>query len=123
MFEILEYPEGQKTPFLFFDGNKGILKMKGKCIPEYATLFFEELNLFLDRYEKTPLEILDVTIDLEYFNTITARELINIFRKFKKFPTQITWCHEKNDTDMIDAGQDFNEILGTIPFTFKIVER
>lgn len=123
MIEILEYPAGPKTPYLFFDGNKGIFKMEGRCIPEYAKVFFEDLNLLLDKYEKNPQEILDVTVNLEYFNTISAKELILMFKKFQNFPTKVTWCHEKKDEDMIDAGTDFEDILKTVPFTYKIVER
>jgi hypothetical protein len=123
MIEILEYPEGQKTPYLLFDGNKGILKIEGKCIPEYAQLFFQNLHPLIDKYAENPQEILDVTVNLSYFNSSTARELMIIFKKFLKFPTKISWLYEKKDEDMIDAGEDFQDILKIIPFTFKVIER
>lgn len=123
MIEVLEYPKGEKTPYLLFDGNKGILKIEGRCIPEFAKLFFEELNILIDKYAEKPQEILDVTINLEYFNTGSAKELMALFFKFLKFPVKITWCHEKKDEDMIDAGKDFEQILKTVLFTYQIVER
>lgn len=123
MIEILEYPEGQKTPYLLFDGNKGILKIEGKCIPEYAPVFFKELHPLIDKYAENPQKILDVTINLSYFNSSTARELIIIFKKFKNFPTKITWFYEEKDEDMLDSGEDFQDILRPIPFTFKIIKR
>lgn len=122
MIEVLEYPKGHKTPYLFFDGNKGIFKMEGRCIPEEPKIFFEELHSLLDIYEKNPQKNLDATFNLEYFNTSSARELVSLFLRLKKFPSKITWCHEKNDTDMIESGQDFEEIIRT-PFIYKIIER
>ena len=122
MIEILEIPKGPKTPYLFFDGNKGILNIEGRCIPEEPKTFFKELHEVLDRYEKDPKNILNITINLEYFNTASARELVTLFLRFKKFPAKITWCHEKKDQDMIESGQDFEEIMRT-PFIYKIIER
>ena len=116
---ILEYPAGQKTPYLLFDGDKGTLKIEGRCIPEFAQLFFEDLNKLIDDYSSP----LSVSINLEFFNTATAKELVTLFNKFKKFPTTVNWLYEKDDEDMIGAGNDFAEIFKDIKFTYTEIER
>ena len=40
VFEILEYEATPKTPHVYFNGNKGILNIEGRCIPEDASKFF-----------------------------------------------------------------------------------
>ena len=62
IFEILEYEATPKTPHVYFNGNKGILNIEGRCIPEDASKFFEELHSFLDRYQISKLSIKDVCI-------------------------------------------------------------
>jgi len=121
--EVIRYSAEDRTPYVFFDGDKGILDIEGRCVPEDAKQFFKELQKQLDIYGETPSKNLDVTINLEYFNTATAKELMAMMYKFKNFPTTVTWCHELKDQDMIDVGKDFEEILGTVPFIFKEVER
>lgn len=121
--KFLEIEQTSKTPYILFDGRIGLLKIEGRCIPEDAKGFFKDLQESLDEYDKDPKEIFNFIINLEYFNTVTARELMNIFYHLQKFPSKVLWCHEKKDSDMIEAGQDFQEILKTVPFEFKIIER
>ena len=121
--ETLKYSAEDRTPYVFFDGDRGVLTMRGRCIPEDAPGFFSELNELVDKYQTDPQEILEATFDLEYFNTASAKELMRLFYKFKNFPSHVIWCHEKGDNDMIDVGKDFEDILGDVPFTFQEVER
>ena len=121
--EVLRHSAQDRTPYLLFDGDKGELVMRGRCIPEDAKDFFKDLHNLMQEYEKNPQKILEATFDLEYFNTATAKELMSLLYRFKKFPSHVTWCHEMKDRDMIDVGKDFEEILQTVPFTFQEVER
>ena len=116
IFEILEYEATPKTPHVYFNGNKGILNIEGRCIPEDASKFFEELHSFFDRYRKSPNYLLKMSVYLEYFNTASARELMKLFRRLEEFPSEIAWYYDKGDIDMLEAGNDFYEILqGKVP--------
>jgi hypothetical protein len=121
--KFLEIEQTPKTPYILFDGRIGLLKIEGRCIPEDAKEFFKDLQESLDEYEKDPKEIFNLIVNLEYFNTTTSRELMAIFYHLPKFPSKVLWCHEKNDSDMIEIGEDFEQILKTVPFTFQIIER
>jgi hypothetical protein len=121
--KFLEIEQTPKTPYILFDGRLGILKIEGRCIPEDAIEFFKDLQESLGEYEKDPKEILNLIINLEYFNTATARELMGIFRHLSNVNSKVIWCHEIKDTDMVEAGQDFEQLFKTIPFTFKVIER
>jgi len=121
--KFLEIEQTPKTPHIFFDGRIGLLKIEGRSILEDAKDFYKDLQESLDEYEKDPKEMFNLIINLEYFNTASARELMKIFNHLPKFPSKVLWCHEKKDPDMIEAGHDFEQILKTVPFEFKIIER
>jgi hypothetical protein len=65
---------------------------------------------------------LNLTINLEYFNTKTAKLMIRMLDILKKviasgFKVYVTWIYEDGDEDMKDAGSDYEE-LTKLKFTF-----
>lgn len=108
------------TPEILFDGNSGILKISGRSIPENPKSLYEEILNGIDEYSKDPQELLSVTIDFEFFNTATARELIKIFRKLDQgnFKSKVIWIFEEGDYDMEEAGLDYSEMVKDLNFEF-----
>lgn len=65
---------------------------------------------------------LNFTIDLEYFNSSSAKFLFDIFNELKQLttagiPVKIEWHHDKEDIDMLDAGNDISLLVG-MEFTY-----
>lgn len=55
-------------------------------------------------------------IDLNYFNSASAKFLFDILLAFKKvadagIPTIIEWYYEEDDIDMKEAGEDISELV------------
>ena len=121
--KFLEIEKTAKTPYVRFDGKEGTLRIEGRCIPEDAKEFFQEIHECLDWYYDNCKDVLMVTISLEYFNTSAAKGLISIMNKLKKIPSKIEWLYEKDDQDMIEAGKDFEDLIEIIPFEFRMIER
>ena len=114
----------KETPRVLFDGNKGILKIKGKSISEDPRDFYKEIIDGINEYKKSPKGTLEVTIDLEYFNTPSALMILHLFRKLKKAVNfKVIWVYEKDDEDMQQAGEDFEDILKTVFFEYNEIER
>ncbi len=109
-----------RTPEVLLDGNKGILSISGRSIPEDTKVFYQEILDGIDEYAKNPVSLLSVTIDLEFFNTSSARELLRIFRKLDtaEFDTEIIWVYEEGDDDMEEAGRDYNDMVKSIEFEY-----
>lgn len=109
-----------RTPEVLFDGNKGILSISGRSIPEDTKVIYQEILDGIDEYAKNPVSLLSVIIDLEFFNTSSAKELLYIFRKLDtaEFDTEIIWVYEEGDDDMEEAGRDYNDMVKSIEFEY-----
>jgi hypothetical protein len=122
--ETIIREETTKTPFVKFDGEKGLVEIKGRSIPENAIEFYKPLIDWLDKYAEQPPTKTSVNVKLEYFNTSSSKCILDIFRKFellhkKGNDVEINWYYEEDDEDMFEAGEDYQSIVH-IPF--KMIE-
>jgi hypothetical protein len=111
------------TPALEFDMQKGNLSLTGKSIPQDPTLFYAPLMQQLDEYIANPASQTTVNINLQYFNTPTAKYLQDIFQKLealteKSNNVSVNWHYETGDTDMLQAGKDYQGIV-KLAFSYK----
>lgn len=118
--ERIRIHEGERTPEVLFDGNRGILSISGRSIPENPKTFYLEILDGIDEYAKDPQDLLTTTINLEFFNTASARELFKLFKKLDEagFDVQVIWIYEEGDEDMEEAGRDYNDMVRTLEFEF-----
>jgi hypothetical protein len=115
-----------KTPYVKLDGEKGLVEIKGRSIPENSVEFYKPLIDWLDKYGNVPLEVTNVNIQLEYFNTSSSKCILDIFKKLeliykKGSKVQINWYYEEDDEDMFEAGEDYQSIIN-IPFSMIEME-
>ncbi len=115
-----------KTPYVSLDGEKGLIEIKGRSIPENSVEFYKPLIDWLERYSSNPLENTNVNVQLEYFNTSSSKCILDMLKKlellFKKGnKIQVNWYYEEDDEDMFEAGEDYQSII-TIPFTMIEME-
>jgi len=113
-----------KTPYIRFDGEKGIIEIKGRSIPENSIEFYKPLIDWLEEYGNVALDETSVNVQLEYFNTSSSKCILDIFKKlesiFKKGQkVEVNWYYEEDDEDMFEAGEDYQSIIN-IPF--KMIE-
>jgi hypothetical protein len=101
---------------------QGFIKIKGRSIHENIIDFFKPVEEWVVEYIKVPADVTCVDINLEYFNSATAKLLIQLFQKIshiqlknKKFI--INWYYDEGDDDILEKGQYFSSVLN-IPFNF-----
>lgn len=111
----------KKTPKVFFDGDKGILEIEGKSIPENAEAFYNQIIDFLEEYIKNPAQELKATLFFEHINTSSAKMLYKMFKTLKDVTTTILWCY--SDEDMLEAGEDYKSIVGSDTLKFEFVDK
>lgn len=126
MQKIEEAPT-PKTPYLLLDPKTKTIIIKGRSIPENSVQFYTPVFNALNNWiaEKTKDKI-TVSVQLEYFNTSSSKCVLDIFKKLQELhklgaQVDITWIYEKDDEDMMEAGQDYQTIVG-IPFKMVEVE-
>lgn len=110
-----------KTPTVSFSSGEGSLVIKGRSIPENSIEFYKPLIDWIEGYSKSPNGSTTVNIQLEYFNTSSSKCILDLFKKLEAITDGIVinWYYEEDDEDMLEAGEDYDAIIG-IPF--KMIE-
>lgn len=124
--ESINIQGSPKTPEVNFNGETGVLEIKGRSIPENSIEFYKPLVDWLDEYSKIPLDVTEVNIQLEYFNTSSSKCILDVFKKLENVHKSgskvvINWSYEEDDEDMLEAGEDYQSIL-KIPFNMIEIE-
>lgn len=105
------------TPLIYFDPNRGLLELRGKSSPENSIQFYSTLIRDLEEFGRNGKQNLIANFKFEYFNTSSSKCLFDIFRKLNivkenGFELSINWYYEEDDEDMLEAGEDYADLLG-----------
>lgn len=110
-----------KTPLISFDFDKGEFKIEGVSVPENTVEFYNPVVYALKEYVENPKDKTVFDVKLEYFNTSTSVILLNIFRILGNLTENrltINWYYEEEDLEMLEAGEDYSNIVHA---TFNII--
>lgn len=101
------------------DGN---MKIKGRSIHENVADFYKPALDWVEEYIADPPETTFIDIHLEYFNSSSAKYIIQMLQRLrmvamknKKF--YINWFYEVGDEDILERGEYFSSVLD-LPFNF-----
>lgn len=116
MEKFFKTEQSPKTPFIECNSETGICQLKGKSIPENSVLFYKPLFEWLDNYSQAPASDTTLNLQLDYFNTSSAKILADLFKKLEnlqnsnKSKVLINWHYNEEDDDMLEAGEDYKSI-------------
>jgi hypothetical protein len=119
--EELRISPSKNTPEIILN-PEGIIKIRGRSIHENVAAFFSPVEDWISGYINVPADVTCVDINLEYFNSASAKVFIHILQKItyvtlkhKKFI--FNWYYEDGDEDILERGEYFASVLD-VPFTF-----
>ncbi len=111
----------KNTPEIILNPG-GSIKIRGRSIHENVTDFFEPVEAWITGYIINPADVTRVDINLEYFNSASAKVFIHILQKItyvslknKKFV--FYWYYEEGDEDILERGEYFASVLD-VDFNF-----
>lgn len=115
--------EGTDTlPMVELD-TEGTIKLEGRALPEDAVKFFEPILNWTANYQGSAL---NVSINLEYFNTSVSKQLHNFLELLDKKPadciTNVSWHYEEGDDEMLESGEIYHELFPNLNFDFREYE-
>jgi hypothetical protein len=128
----LHIPATNNSPEIILKPRENDFIIRGTSAPEdVRSLYYpviEWIKLFIDDILEGEFKIynpsnpLRFKIDLEYFNSSSAKFLYDILLELKRLPKEthpvfVEWYYDEVDTDMLDAGTDISQLAG-IEFTF-----
>lgn len=115
-----------ETPKVTLDPESNRFEFVGNSYPENSTKFYAPILGWLKEFtEQNEKFDLTVEFNFDYFNTSSAKYILEILRliqeHFNKGNTcLIRWYYFEDDTDMLEAGEDYQS---TISVPFEIIER
>jgi hypothetical protein len=106
-------------PSVSLDIN-GEIKLEGRALPENAAKFFQPLNTWASEFNAKEVNI---TINLEYFNTSVSKHLYDFLKIFDENPANkkinLIWMYEEGDDEMQESGEIYQDLLTRTNFGFK----
>lgn len=120
--ENLTVAATERSPEISFDFAQGVLKLKGESYPEDASAVFGPIFAALHRFlSETALVDIRVEIELIYFNSSSAKALMNIFQMLERAAEEgrsitVDWIFAPEDETMREFGEDFREDLRHVAF-------
>lgn len=104
------------TPFIELNSATGIFEIKGKSMPDNAVGFYSPMWEWLENYFQAPYNKTVLNIQLDYFNTSSAKIFADLFEKMvtlynnRKSDVTINWYYQDLDDDMLEAGEAYKSI-------------
>lgn len=119
--ELMSISPTKNTPEIILD-PKGIIRIRGRSIHENVTEYFAPVEEWITGYIESPAEVTCVDMNLEYFNSASAKVFIHLLQKItyvtlkhKKFI--FNWYFEDGDEDILERGEYFASVLD-VPFNY-----
>ncbi len=119
--EELRFSSTRNSPEIILNPD-GFIKIIGRSIHENVAEFFAPVEDWVSEYIKAPADTTSVDINLEYFNSASAKVFIHMLQqityvtlKHKKFI--FNWYYENGDDDILERGEYFSSVLD-VPFNF-----
>jgi hypothetical protein len=101
----------------------GRLLMEGRSLPEDVAKFYQPL---VEWCAMLTAEVVKMDINLEYINSASAKKILELLKvldannNIKEFI--VIWHYEKDDEDVLENGQIFEELLRKAVFRYQEYE-
>jgi len=109
-----------ESPEVILDKATNEFKFQGKSLPEDVKEFYNPILDWVEEYAKDPNEETVVEFNMEYFNSASSKQILDILERFsiiidtgKKIA--VKWHYMQDDEDMEDAGESYADIVN-VPF-------
>jgi SiaC family regulatory phosphoprotein len=120
--ENISIKAGERTPSVEFRFHENHLAMSGESYPEDTAAFFGPILGALSEYcESTHHPEITFDIALSYFNTSSAKVLMNLIqilegRARSGTAVHVNWFYQQEDEMLQEFGEDFSRDLEHVQF-------
>lgn len=97
---------------------KGSIKITGKSRMEDASSYYKEAHNWLSEYFKNNNNPITVELNLSYFNSSSAKQLLKLLMEIDSHGTgKVIWLYPANNDTLLERGQEL-EIMIDLPFEY-----
>jgi len=117
----------KQTPYVNFNAESGKLELSGRSIPENSFEFYNPLLEWLTEYASVALPETAIKVYLEYFNTSSSKYILEVLKKLKDIDeldgktVHVEWCYDEDDDEMLETGEDYEDVTG-LTFQYSEIE-
>jgi len=109
-----------ENPEVILDKATNEFIFKGKSLPEDVKQFYTPILAWIEEYAKDPNEDTVVEFNMEYFNSASSKQILDVLERFAAVvelgkKVSVKWHYMEDDEDMEDAGDSYADIVD-IPF-------
>jgi len=107
---------------IVLDKEKKEFIFEGRSLPENTVKFFEPVMAWIKEYKESPLDETEVHMNFIYFNTSSAKLLLEVLREFDGVhksgsSVKIVWHYMVEDYDIQEAGEEYSTMV-SMPFDY-----
>ena len=118
--EVMRLAGTDESPDVILDKSTNEFKFEGKSLPEDVREFYTPIHKWIDDYVLDPNDNTVVEFNLEYFNSASSKQLLDVLERFAVLATNgkeisVKWYFSEDDEDMEDAGESYADIV-EVPF-------
>jgi hypothetical protein len=109
-----------ESPEVILDKKTNEFKFQGKSLPEDVKEFYNPILEWVEQYAMDPNEETVVEFNMEYFNSASSKQILDILERFAMITEKgkkiaVKWHYMQDDEDMEDAGESYADIVD-MPF-------
>ena len=113
----------KNSPEIILDIEHSTFKIAGRSIVEDPGEFYSPIYEWLEEYVKSPIDFTDFTFDLEYFNSSSARQIMEIIMVLEKIneagkKVRVNWLYEEGDEMSKERGDEI-KLVSKLDFEIK----
>lgn len=114
------------TPKVLFDLSISQFEISGRSMPENSLKFYNQVLGWLQEHLEKVEGVIELDINLEYYNTGTYVRLMEIFNHLAELKengkdVKVIWYYDNDDPDQLDDGKAFEEVVD-VPFEFMSID-
>ena len=114
------------TPRVVLNAESGVFEISQMSLPEDAVDFYAPIINWLMEYSENPQKETVFNMKLEYFNTASSKQLIQILLLLGnlkgKTDIKVNWYYKEIDEDMQALGEEYSQIIN-LPFNLISVPK
>ena len=115
-----------RTPRVELNSDLAQLVIEGESYPEDINLFYEPFVAALNQYFKDKSHGLKCLINLSYFNSSSARQLMEILDIIDKnakngSDVEVVWCCDEDDDITHEFAEDISKEMQALRFEIRTI--
>ena len=116
-----------ETPRVELDQSNMLYEISGRSLPEDVVSFYQPVMDWLVELESNPVEGVEFSFKLDYFNTASSKLILDIFLKLDEIyqggnKMGVKWYYSELDEDLEEAGEEYSELV-ELPFELVALQR